>query len=109
MADSTRNRNCVNKADFYIQIEQLKRKLKTEDSRITFYFNDDLYIKANTSLKDKMKKQLGPSGNKDQFESTEKLTSWEHQTAIRHLHLKQFMASNHTESYYNEGWKLLLK
>ena len=75
MADSTCDRNCVNGADFYREIEQLKTQLKTKDSRITFYLDDDFYDKAKTFLKEKTEKQLGLSGNKDQSESTEEFTT----------------------------------
>ena len=50
MAD-LRERNCVNEAEFYRQIEQLKSQQKTNDSRITCYLEDDLYDKAKHFLK----------------------------------------------------------
>ena len=52
MAD-LRERNCVNEAKFYRQIEQLKSQQKTKDSRITCYLEDDLYDKAKHFLKEK--------------------------------------------------------
>ena len=83
MADSTCGRNCVNETDFYREIEKLKSKLKTKDSPITFYLDDDFYDKAKTFLKEKTEKQLDVSGNKDRSESTEELTTWEQQTVRR--------------------------
>ena len=83
MADLTCGRNCVNERDFYWEIKKLKSKLKTKDSPITFYLDDDLYDKAKTFLKEKREKQLNVSGNKDWSESTEELTALELQTVRR--------------------------
>ena len=80
-----RERNCVNEAEFYGQIEQLKSQQKTKDSRITCYLEDDLYDKAKHILKEKTEKQLGLSGNEHQPELREELglSKWEQQTITR--------------------------
>ena len=51
--------NCVNEAEFYRQIEQLKSQQKTKDSRITCYLEDDLYDKAKHFLKEKTENNSG--------------------------------------------------
>ena len=64
---------CVNKAEFYQQIEQLKRQQKTKDSRITCYLEDDLFDKAKHFLKEKTEKQLGLAANEHHSEPREEI------------------------------------
>ena len=49
--------------NFYREVDQLKGKLKTKDSKITLYIEDSFYEKARNFLKKKMEKQLGLNTN----------------------------------------------
>ena len=55
MAD-LQDANCVCQEDFYREVDQLKGKLKTKDSKITLYIEDSFYEKAKNFLKQKIEK-----------------------------------------------------
>lgn len=81
MAD-LRECSCVNEADFFRQIEELKSQLKTKDSRITCYVKGDFYDKAKNFLKQKGQRQLGVSRDDNRSEPKEELTKWKQQTIL---------------------------
>lgn len=68
--------HCVSQEDFYQEVEEMKKQLKTKDSPLTLYLEDNFYDKAKNFLKEKMEKQLGLLKN-DREEPSEVLTKWE--------------------------------
>lgn len=89
MAD-LRECSCVNEADFYRQIEELKSQLKTKDSWITCYVEDNFYDKAKNFVKQKRQRQLGLFRDDDWSDPKEELTKWEQQIITR----KKWIYSN---------------
>ena len=79
MVDSN---NCVDEEQFYREVEQLKSQLKTKDSKITCYLENEFYDKAKNFLREKTQKQLGLT-NDHRSEPCGTLTKWEEQTVTR--------------------------